>query len=104
MTSHGIDALWRPSPARVESAEPTRYMRWLRSDRGLDFQDYNTLWEWSVTRIEDFWTSIWDFFEVRSRTRAERVLTSRKMPGPNGSQARRSTGASTCFGQGELTR
>ena len=44
----------------------TRYMRWLESERDLRFDGYPPLWEWSVTELEDFWSSIWDYFDVRS--------------------------------------
>ncbi|MET0973033.1 MAG: acetoacetate--CoA ligase, partial [Thermoleophilaceae bacterium] len=60
----------------------TRYMRWLESKRGLGFNgDYAELWRWSVHALEDFWGSIWDFFEVASATPRAEVLSDRTMPG-----------------------
>ena len=52
-------------------------MRWLQAERGLDLADYDALWRWSVTDLEGFWSSLWDFFEVRAHTPYERVLGSR---------------------------
>jgi acetoacetyl-CoA synthetase len=76
------ELLWTPSAASVERSTMTRYMRWLESERGLAFDgDYQTLWRWSVDEVEDFWASIWDFFEVRSDTPYSQVLAERKMPG-----------------------
>jgi acetoacetyl-CoA synthetase len=59
----------------------TRYMRWLADERGLEFDDYAALWRWSVTELEQFWASIWDFFQVRASTPYTEVLAERKMPG-----------------------
>ena len=59
----------------------TRYMRWLAAERGQSFDDYGALWEWSVTELEDFWTSIWDFFEVQASAPYSKVLPERVMPG-----------------------
>ncbi len=73
--------LWEPSAERVEQATITRYMRWLESERGLRFSGYEDLYEWSVTELEAFWASIWDFFDVRASTPYERVLAERTMPG-----------------------
>jgi acetoacetyl-CoA synthetase len=28
-------------------------MRWLRTERGLAFEDYGALWRWSVDQLED---------------------------------------------------
>jgi acetoacetyl-CoA synthetase len=74
------DKLWEPSAERIERSNMTRYMRWLERERGLAFGSYSELWEWSVEAVEDFWASIWDFFEVRS-TPYEQVLYERVMPG-----------------------
>ena len=59
----------------------TLYERWLREHRGLSFDRYDDLWHWSVTDLEGFWSSIWDFFAIESPTPFERVLADRRMPG-----------------------
>jgi acetoacetyl-CoA synthetase len=75
------ELLWEPSPERVERATMTRYMRWLAAERGRSFADYGALWEWSVTELEEFWASIWDFFEVEASAPYTEVLEERVMPG-----------------------
>ena len=57
------------------------YQRWLQSQRGLQFETYDALWRWSVTDLEAFWQSIWDYFELRSPTPHTAVLSERRMPG-----------------------
>ncbi len=57
------------------------YMRWLAAERDLSFDDYGSLWEWSVGDLEAFWSSIWDFFAVRSDVPRSEALGSRQMPG-----------------------
>ena len=59
----------------------TRYMRWLEAERGRSFGDYQALWEWSVAELEEFWASIWDFFEVEASAPYSEVLPERVMPG-----------------------
>jgi acetoacetyl-CoA synthetase len=75
------EVLWSP-PANVRST--TRigaYLGWLERERGLHFDDYQALWQWSVTEIEDFWQTIWEYFEVRSSVPPGAVLGDRGMPG-----------------------
>jgi acetoacetyl-CoA synthetase len=74
--------LWQPSRATIDGAGITRYLRWLDDQKGLEFPDYESLWSWSVTELEGFWESIWEYFEVRSHTPYESVLQDRTMPGP----------------------
>jgi acetoacetyl-CoA synthetase len=75
------ELLWEPSPQSIERSAMTRYMTWLESERGLRFDSYTALWEWSVTELEDFWASIWDYFAVSSSAPYSQVLPERKMPG-----------------------
>ena len=75
------ELLWEPSPESVERATMTRYMRWLEAERGRSFGDYQALWEWSVVELEEFWASIWDFFEVEASAPYTAVLQERVMPG-----------------------
>jgi acetoacetyl-CoA synthetase len=46
------ECLWVPSQDRVEQAGITRYLRWLRDERRLEFDDYEQLWRWSVRDLE----------------------------------------------------
>jgi acetoacetyl-CoA synthetase len=73
--------VWTPSPERIAAATITHYREWLNETRGLAFADYAGLWQWSVDELEDFWASIWEFFEVEASESYERVLTRREMPG-----------------------
>jgi acetoacetyl-CoA synthetase len=73
--------LWTPSPEAIDASAMTAYMRWLESERGLQFDGYDALWRWSVTEIEDFWASIWDYFDVISNGDRPPTLAERVMPG-----------------------
>jgi acetoacetyl-CoA synthetase len=80
-TDTGGRLLWEPTAEAIERTNLTAYMRWLRSERGLNFDGYHDLWRWSVDDVEAFWASIWDYFEVRAERPYKRVLGRREMPG-----------------------
>ena len=42
------------------------YRDWLTANRGLTFDNYAALHNWSVTDLSSFWQSIWDYFDVQS--------------------------------------
>jgi acetoacetyl-CoA synthetase len=75
------EPLWTPSPARVERSNLTSYRRWLAATRGLDFSDYHAMWRWSVTDLEAFWRSIWEFFQVEEGPAPAPAIVGRDMPG-----------------------
>ncbi|MET0541208.1 MAG: acetoacetate--CoA ligase [Variovorax sp.] len=57
------------------------YQDWLRDTRGLSFDSYDALWRWSVTDLDAFWQSVWDFVGMRSPTPHRAVLAVDRMPG-----------------------
>jgi len=42
----------------------SHFLAWLASERGRSFGRYEHLWRWSVDRPEEFWSCLWDYFEV----------------------------------------
>ena len=73
--------LWEPSEEMKENSNISRYMRWLEDERDLSFGSYNELWEWSVTDLEGFWSSVWDYCGVVASEPYDEVLAKREMPG-----------------------
>jgi acetoacetyl-CoA synthetase len=79
MTDTDVELLWRPDPTRDNGM--TAFRSWLRSERGHDFPDYESLWEWSVSDLEGFWGATAEYFDVQFHSRPSRVLGSAEMPG-----------------------
>ena len=75
LTSRGYGAvLWEPDDKTVRDARVTHFIRWLES-RGTAPGDgnplrppavggYQDLWQWYVTHPGEFWTAVWDYFDV----------------------------------------
>jgi acetoacetyl-CoA synthetase len=57
------------------------YQDWLQQTRGLGFTSYDDLWRWSVTDLDAFWQSIWDYFDLQSPAPHSAVLALNRMPG-----------------------
>jgi len=73
--------LWEPSEDLKQNSRISHYMRWLEEEKGHSFDDYAELWEWSVTDLEGFWASVWEYCGVEASRPYERVLARREMPG-----------------------
>ncbi|MCZ7563956.1 MAG: acetoacetate--CoA ligase [Burkholderiales bacterium] len=73
--------LWEPPAAFREATGLARYMRWLAEHEHRSFAAYDALWAWSVRDLEEFWASLWTFFDVRASAPYTRVLSERRMPG-----------------------
>ena len=58
--------LWKPGKKLMEQSNLKKYMDWLFVKKGLYFRSYKDLWEWSVTDLEDFWESLWNYFHIKS--------------------------------------
>src|SRR5829696_711484 len=73
--------LWTPPADARTTTQLGRYLDFVRDTRGHDFPGYDGLFAWSVTDLDGFWGSLWDFFEIKARTPYERVLGPAAMPG-----------------------
>ncbi|WP_346308840.1 acetoacetate--CoA ligase [Limnohabitans sp.] len=71
----------RPAMPAPHLPQIRLYQNWLRDERGLSFATYNDLWRWSVTELDAFWQSIWDYFDFQSPTPHTAVLANNVMPG-----------------------
>ena len=81
MNAAAGELLWEPSTELVERSRMVEFMRWLERERGLAFEGYAQLWQWSVDDLDGFWSAIWEFFEVQADGEPTPVLASREMPG-----------------------
>jgi acetoacetyl-CoA synthetase len=75
------ELLYGPDPDNEKNARVQDYLRWLSQTRSVDATTWDELHTWSVTQLEDFWESIWQYFNVKAHTPYDQVLKSRTMPG-----------------------
>jgi acetoacetyl-CoA synthetase len=80
LASRGYGAvLWEPDGKTRRDARVTRFINWL-SRYGTEFSGYEELWQWSVSEPGDFWSAIWDYFEVLGDRGPGPALTGEVMP------------------------
>jgi acetoacetyl-CoA synthetase len=72
--------LWRAPRDVAERANITKFHKWLKAERGLDFTDYKQLWDWSIQDPEAFWQAIWTYFDVMATGEIKTVRTTDPMP------------------------
>jgi acetoacetyl-CoA synthetase len=72
--------LWEGSTAFKQNSHLFHYKNWLSEKYHLDFDSYDTLWQWSVDNIAVFWESLWQYFNVTSHHDYTSVLNMTSMP------------------------
>lgn len=73
--------LWSPSPEQIDASHLHHYQEWLAKRGHIPLGSYEELWRWSIDSLEDFWQSIWDYFDVVGEGQRVPALASRQMPG-----------------------
>ncbi len=68
--------LWQPTSPKRAQSRIADYIGYLQRTRGLRFDDYASLYAWSVSELGEFWSSIADYFGV--------AFTTRGAAGPSG--------------------
>src|SRR6187399_249528 len=56
--------LWSPDERFIKASNLKHYQEWLVKHHNLRFDNYHQLWQWSVDKIDDFWKSLFDYFEI----------------------------------------
>jgi len=72
--------LWSPDKEFIQDSNLTAFLSWLRIEKKLSFEDYASLWRWSTEHLSDFWTSIWEFFQIEHDGKIGHVISGDKMP------------------------
>ncbi|QQK76480.1 acetoacetate--CoA ligase [Salicibibacter cibarius] len=80
MTVQEGTLLWEPSQAFINQSNLNAYMQWLKNEKGLTFNTYQDLWDWSVTNVEDFWETLWVYFDIQANPSYQRVLEADGVP------------------------
>ena len=73
--------LWKPGKSRINNSNLTAYQKFLKKNYSKDFDSYYELYNWSITDIEKFWETIWNYSEIIHSNSYNKVLDERKMPG-----------------------
>jgi acetoacetyl-CoA synthetase len=73
--------LWSPSGERAAASQLARFWQFVHDTRGVEADDADALWRWSVQDLDGFWRAVVDFFQVRHDGSADVVLADDSMPG-----------------------
>ena len=73
--------LWIPSEDRIRNSNFSKYYDFLKTEYNLSFRNYQDLHNWSVTEIETFWESLWEFSGIIHSEPFTKILDKRIMPG-----------------------
>ena len=74
--------LWQPSEPRIKNTNMYRFMTLVNDRFNKEFTEYTGLWEWSVENLEDFWSTAWEFLDIKASVPYTKAIENQdKMPG-----------------------
>jgi acetoacetyl-CoA synthetase len=59
-----ISPLWTPPPNRVQESNLHAFIDRLRTEQGMNIEDFVGVHQWSLDEPDRFWSSVWDFAGV----------------------------------------
>ncbi len=66
--------LWTPSEARRSHANLTHFIKQLNQTHHLSLSSDSELYSWSITEIDDFWASMWEYAGIKASRTYDAVL------------------------------
>jgi acetoacetyl-CoA synthetase len=74
--------LWRPTQAQIDNAEVTKFASFVQAKTQFDWgQDFQSLWQWSVDHMPEFWNLLWDWHGIIGDKGGRVLEGAEKMPG-----------------------
>lgn len=73
--------LWAPSAESVAQSQLADFQKWVAENKGVTTTDYASLHAWSIDNLDEFWTSIWEYFGVIASQQPTHAVTDQTMPG-----------------------
>ena len=70
----GKNPLWVPDGLSILQSNLHAFQEKIKTDLGLEFDQYQKLHNWSVSHPEQFWAQVWEFGDVRCSIKWDRVL------------------------------
>ena len=56
--------MWSPSEERIKSSQMHMFMEYVNQSSTLNLTTFQELHEWSIKSKPDFWSAVWDFFNI----------------------------------------
>ena len=57
--------IWSPSDERIKSSQMYKFMQNINEKYGVNLDNFSELHTWSVKNKSDFWSLVWDFFDIK---------------------------------------
>ncbi len=72
--ANGVKPLWTPSRERVRDANLTHFIAFVNDNYDLRVHSYSELYHWSIEKVSDFWSAVWDYAGIVCSRRYEKVI------------------------------
>src|SRR5579864_7085117 len=66
--------LWTPSEDRAREANLTKFVSFVDQKYGQRVKSYSELHRWSVDKVADFWSAVWDYTGIVASRRFDKVV------------------------------
>ncbi len=71
--------IWLPSKERIRNSIISDFIKFLSDHHDYKFDEYHSLWKWSVDMPHEFWELFWDFSKIIGQ-KGNEVFTKEKDP------------------------
>ena len=74
--------LWTPTQVQIDKAEVTDFASFVQEKTQFYWhQDFQSLWQWSVDHMPEFWDLLWDWHGIIGDKGGRILANPNKMPG-----------------------
>lgn len=67
-------ALWSPTSQHIIQTNLYKFIQYVNNHFNKSFNEFHSLYAWSIQYPEDFWKALWNFFEIKRSQEPKQIL------------------------------
>ncbi len=76
-----VQPLWSPSEPQIQSSNISKFVHAVNREYGISIEGYTSLYRWSISEPEKFWSSMWDFSALIGTKGDQTLIDGDQFPG-----------------------
>ena len=73
--------IWSPDKLRIDNSLISKFTDFIKKKYEIEISNYEDLWNWSIDKPDEFWSSAWDYFNIIGERNSKEIISKSSDPG-----------------------
>ena len=72
--------IWSPDKLRMDNSLISKFTDFIKKKYEIEINNYEDLWNWSIDKPDEFWSSAWDHFNIIGERNSKEIISKSSDP------------------------